>query len=848
MTWKLSNFAESTLSQAIADSDTTIYIDATEVDDLPTLGVGDKAKLVIFNNSAVEVVNITAWNTNGTLTVERAQESTAARAWAAGTKVVHTPTAEILQAVLDATVQAVYRGAATGTNDITVTGSGSSPIPTDGDEVSFEVAATNTGAVTVTYTNGVSSVGPFALVNQAREPLSEGDLTAGYRVNIVYDASSGHWVLATQGSRNYQISEINTGPLDAENLLINGGFDAWYNGTSFATPASGSVTADNVVAEYNGTIGAFTVARQTFTVGQTDVPGGPRHYLRWDQSSAGSASTYRRLRMKLPHVGKYALEVLVASLYMMADSSRNVTARLIQSFGTGGLPSAEVILASEVWALTTSWTRFDISSQIASIAGKTLGSNGDDGLLLELSLPVNTSMTIDMAMGQVEFGSVATKPHAKYPVSFEQGGTGHSFVSMLALATALSLSAGTWLTQASFDAANTDLAAFEAFSGTGLVARTAPNTYAARSIVVPSGLSITNADGISGNPTLALGTAFANYLADPMSPTELASITGAFGTAAFVADSGLVHITGTETVSGAKTFSAIGTFNADINLATGTDNYVYYDGALHLAQNGVGDALTIATTTRVVTVATNLAVSGVSLAAAGAVGTPSYSFLGDPDTGFYNGTANAVYVANGGVLGWTITATAFSAQAGGLIQAGAGSAAFPAFAFTGDTNTGMYQIGADNLGLGTGGSLRLDINGTRVLVTGGDDLVLGAAAVSPTSVYSVGYRGSPINTQNTAYTFVLSDAGCTIYHDEVTARTYTIPANSSVAFPVGTVIVIDNTGNSGSAGAITLSITTDTLRRADGVSGTGSRTIPANGKVTIQKTKTTEWTIVGAFS
>lgn len=103
----------------------------------------------------------------------------------------------------------------------------------------------------------------------------------------------------------------------------------------------------------------------------------------------------------------------------------------------------------------------------------------------------------------------------------------------------------------------------------------------------------------------------------------------------------------------------------------------------------------------------------------------------------------------------------------------------------------------------------------------------------------------PLNTQNAAYTFVLTDAGKTIFHDEVTARVYTIPANASVAYPIGTAItIINNT----SGGTITLSIATDTLRRGDGTAGTGSRTITADSAVTIIKTKSTEWFITGKFS
>ncbi|GIW67876.1 MAG: hypothetical protein KatS3mg096_744 [Candidatus Parcubacteria bacterium] len=52
-----------------------------------------------------------------------------------------------------------------------------------------------------------------------------------------------------------------------------------------------------------------------------------------------------------------------------------------------------------------------------------------------------------------------------------------------------------------------------------------------------------------------------------------------------------------------------------------------------------------------------------------------------------------------------------------------------------------------------------------------------------------------INTQTgTAYTLVLSDAGKLVQMDNASANTVTIPANSSVAFPIGTKIMIQKYG------------------------------------------------------
>lgn len=108
---------------------------------------------------------------------------------------------------------------------------------------------------------------------------------------------------------------------------------------------------------------------------------------------------------------------------------------------------------------------------------------------------------------------------------------------------------------------------------------------------------------------------------------------------------------------------------------------------------------------------------------------------------------------------------------------------------------------------------------------------------------SVGFKHIPQNSQSAAYTLVLGDAGKHIFHPsaDTTARIWTIPANASVAYPIGTTITFINQN---SAGTITISITTDTLRLA-GAGTTGSRTLAANGVATAVKVTSTEWIISG---
>ena len=108
----------------------------------------------------------------------------------------------------------------------------------------------------------------------------------------------------------------------------------------------------------------------------------------------------------------------------------------------------------------------------------------------------------------------------------------------------------------------------------------------------------------------------------------------------------------------------------------------------------------------------------------------------------------------------------------------------------------------------------------------------------------VGYRSIPPNSKSANYILALADNGESIVHPaaDTSARTWTIPANASVAFPVGSAITLINEDG---AGAITVAITSDTLYQA-GIGATGSRTLAAGGMATIVKVAATKWFISGA--
>lgn len=163
--------------------------------------------------------------------------------------------------------------------------------------------------------------------------------------------------------------------------------------------------------------------------------------------------------------------------------------------------------------------------------------------------------------------------------------------------------------------------------------------------------------------------------------------------------------------------------------------------------------------------------------------------------------------------------------------------------FTSIPNADLARLigsGASNFLIGTDTSCPI-IFGTNFI----ERMRISAAGVitfGPDTL-EIGYLDIPQVSFSANTTLALSHRGKHLLHPsaDTTARVVTIPANSSIAFPVGSAITIINQN---AAGVLTISITTDTLRR-EGTGATGSRTLAANGVATLIKVTTTEWIISG---
>jgi len=188
----------------------------------------------------------------------------------------------------------------------------------------------------------------------------------------------------------------------AKNSIINGNFNIWQRGTSHTTDGYGS--ADRWWFKLSGASG--TMSRQSFSLGQTDVPGEPAYHVRCNITGADANAG---LEHRIESVRSFAGQEITISFYAKADTNRTLRFQTKQNFGTGGSPSSEVITTHDDHSVTTSWQKFTSTVTLGSISGKTLGSDNNDFTSILLINPNNETSTIDVARVQLEEGDDATE-------------------------------------------------------------------------------------------------------------------------------------------------------------------------------------------------------------------------------------------------------------------------------------------------------------------------------------------------------------------------------------------------------------------------------------------------------
>jgi len=114
----------------------------------------------------------------------------------------------------------------------------------------------------------------------------------------------------------------------------------------------------------------------------------------------------------------------------------------------------------------------------------------------------------------------------------------------------------------------------------------------------------------------------------------------------------------------------------------------------------------------------------------GTAAAPALNFTNEPTTGLFRASANVMGFAVNGVSRATMTTTGVTVTGTitptGSVHAAAGSVGNPSLAFDADQDTGLFRIGANNLGVAIGGAKVLDVASTGLTVSTGN-LVIGTA-------------------------------------------------------------------------------------------------------------------------
>jgi hypothetical protein len=107
-----------------------------------------------------------------------------------------------------------------------------------------------------------------------------------------------------------------------------------------------------------------------------------------------------------------------------------------------------------------------------------------------------------------------------------------------------------------------------------------------------------------------------------------------------------------------------------------------------------------------------VAMTGAFQAADGTQAAPSITFASDTNLGLYKSNSDEISIVNGNAKNWIIKTTGFDSNwtYGPLLARTAGNAALPSYTFNTNTNTGMFNPLANNVGFSTNGSERLRID------------------------------------------------------------------------------------------------------------------------------------------
>jgi len=186
----------------------------------------------------------------------------------------------------------------------------------------------------------------------------------------------------TQALSNKTINGAIYGESLARNVIRNGDMGVAQRGNGTFT-LTGVTTVDGWRTDFAG--GTFSVTRQATVVGAGFGAAGAAWALNGVTAGQAAAGDFSQLSARVEGVRTLAGQQVTLSFLAAATSGTpKIGVEVVQSFGTGGSPSALVLTAVSAVTLSTTATRYTVTFTVPSVSGKTLGTNGDDYLQVTL--------------------------------------------------------------------------------------------------------------------------------------------------------------------------------------------------------------------------------------------------------------------------------------------------------------------------------------------------------------------------------------------------------------------------------------------------------------------------------
>lgn len=189
-----------------------------------------------------------------------------------------------------------------------------------------------------------------------------------------------------------------------KNRFINGDLRFWEYGVSFTSTAAPYMVANRWLWTPQNA-GTVQVTRVAPTMGIWPYELEPRYGMRINRTVVGT--TFDQVEQRIHGVKNFAGGQCTVSVLNLAGGNSAAQMRYTQNFGTGGAPSGSITALSSAISMTSTG-KYQFNLTIPSIAGKTLGTNGDDYLSLQLVLANNLVYDITLSNFQAEASAKAT--------------------------------------------------------------------------------------------------------------------------------------------------------------------------------------------------------------------------------------------------------------------------------------------------------------------------------------------------------------------------------------------------------------------------------------------------------